>query len=142
MYRATKNAVIFVGIFVIFALSARLSTWSDRIVFGGLGIIVFTIMAALISERIRRMIEGYSTHMSGGAEEGDLVYREGDRTIRLYFKRRPHTIYVPSNDKWREIMPEWARENRDLIIKRIKENIGKHWIFEETEKRDHIMAQK
>jgi hypothetical protein len=80
--------------------------------------------------------------MLGGAEEGDLVYTQGDGTLRFYFKRRPHTIYVPSNEKWREIMPEWAKENRDLIIKRIKENVGKHWTFEDTEKQEHIMVQK
>jgi hypothetical protein len=106
------------------------------------GIIVFTILAALISERVRRVIEGYYTYMSGGAEDGDLVYMQGDKAIRLYFKRRPHTIYVPSNAKWIEVMPEWAKENKDLIVKRIKGQVGKHWSFEDTEKREHILAQK
>jgi hypothetical protein len=142
MYKTTRNTVMFVGILTIIVLGLRLPTWSDRIVFSGLGIIVFTLAAALIGERIRRTIEGHYTYMSGGAEEGDLVYTQGDKALRLYFKRRPHTIYVPSNNKWMEIMPEWARENRDLIVKRIKDSVGKHWTFEDTEKQEHIMTQK
>ena len=142
MYKKIKNTVILTGVFAIIVVSSRLYTWTDSIVLGGFGIILFLILAVLISERLRRLIEGYYTYMSGGAEDGDLVYREGGNTLRLYFTRRPHTIYVPSNAKWIEVMPEWAKENKKLIMNRIKGQVGKHWSFEDTEKRGHILAQK
>jgi hypothetical protein len=88
------------------------------------------------------MVEGYYTYMSGGAEDGDLVYKERGGTLRFYFKRRPHTIYVPTNVKWVEVMPDWAKQNKEPIMKRIKDQVGKHWMFEDTEKQEHILTQK
>ena len=103
--------------------------------------IVLTILVALIGERVRRVIEGYHTYMSGGAEDGDLVYKERDKTLRLYFRRRTHTIYVPSDTKWIEVMPDWAKEQKGSIMQRIRGQVGRHWIFEDTEKRENILTQ-
>jgi hypothetical protein len=142
MYQRVKNVVIFTGVISIIVLSSHLPTWTERVVLGGGGAIGFTLLAILIGERIRRVIEGYYTYMRGGAEDGDLVYTEGSNTLRLYFKRRAHTIYVPSNVRWREVMPDWAKEKKDLIMKRIKGQVGKHWMFEDTETREHLLPQK
>jgi hypothetical protein len=142
MYRSIKNAVILGGVFVIFVIGTYLPTWSDRLIFWGVVGVVFIILAILIGERVRRLIEGYYTYMSGGAEDGDLVYKEGDNTLRLYFKRRPHTIYVPSDMKWIEVMPDWAKANKNLIMTRIRGQVGRHWMFEDTEKREHILGQR
>lgn len=80
--------------------------------------------------------------MSGGAEDGDLIYHEGGGILRFYFRRRSHTIYVPTNSKWREVMPDWAKQDRESIMKRIKSQVGKHWLFEDTEERERILSQK
>jgi hypothetical protein len=141
MHRSIKSAVILAGVFGIIILSRDLPMWPDRLIFLGLGLVVLTILVALIGERVRRVIEGYYTYMSGGAEDGDLVYKERGKTLRLYFKRRTHTIYVPSDTKWMEVMPDWAKEQKGPIIKRIRGQVGRHWMFEDTEKREHILTQ-
>jgi len=117
-------------------------SWTDRLIFWGVGGIGFIILAVLIGERVRRVIEGYYTYMSGGAEDGDLVYKQAGNTLRLYFKRRQHIIYVPSDMKWIEVMPDWAKANKNLIMTRIRSQVGRHWMFEDTEKREHILGQK
>ncbi len=142
MYKSIKAVVILTGVFVIAVFSSQLPTWSERFVLGGIGIVGFTILTVLVGERVRRVVEGYYTFMRGGAEDGDLVYVEGGNALRLYFKRRPHTVYVPSNVMWVEMMPEWAKANKTLIMKRIESQVGKHWMFEDTEKRELILTQK
>jgi hypothetical protein len=141
MYRRIKTAVILAGACGIIILSGDLPMWPDRLIFLGLALIVVTIGVAVIGERVRRVIEGYYTYMSGGAEDGDLVYKERDKTLRLYFKRRIHTIYVPSDTKWTEVMPDWAKGQKGSIMQRIRGQVGRHWMFEETEKREHILTQ-
>lgn len=126
MYKNIQTVVIAVGVLAIVVFSLQLPTWSERVVMGGGAAIVLTILVVLITERVRRVVEGYYTYMSGGAEDGDLVYKEGNRTLRLYFKRRPHTIFVPTNTKWIEAMPNWAKQDKDRIMKRIKSQVGKH----------------
>ncbi|HKA22651.1 MAG TPA: hypothetical protein VKN18_30545 [Blastocatellia bacterium] len=142
MYRSIKNTVILGGVFVIFVLGMYSPSWTDRLIFWGVGGIGFIILAVLIGERVRRVIEGYYTYMSGGAEDGDLVYKQAGNTLRLYFKRRQHIIYVPSDMKWIEVMPDWAKANKNLIMTRIRSQVGRHWMFEDTEKREHILGQK
>jgi hypothetical protein len=142
MYKSIKAVVILIGVFVIVVFSSQLPTWSERVVLGGIGIVGFTILTILVGERVRRVVEGYYTFMRGGAEDGDLVYVERGNALRLYFKRRPHRVYVPSNVMWVEIMPEWAKANKNLIMKRIESQVGKHWMFEDTEKRELILTQK
>jgi hypothetical protein len=141
MYRTISIAVILAGVFGIIILSRDLPMWPDRVIFLGLALFFLTILVALIGERVRRVIEGYHTYMSGGAEDGDLVYKERDKMLRLYFKRRTHTIYVPSDTKWTEVMPDWAKEQKRSIMQRIRGQVGRHWMFEDTEKREHILTQ-
>jgi len=129
------------GVFAIVVLSSGLETWGDRIVFGGIGIIVFAILGILISERLRRSVQGFYTYLRGGAEDGDLVYVERGNKLRLYFQRPARTIYVPSDSKWVEMMPDWAKQRRDVIMNRIRGDIGKHWRFVDTDNIDRILTQ-
>ena len=142
MYHSLRNLVLFSGVVSILAFCLQLTTWTDRILLGSLGVVGFSILVIFLGERFRRLIDGYYTFIRGGAEDGDLVYVEGNNELRLYFKRRPHTIYVPSNKTWEDVMPNWARQNKEIIIARIKGQLGKHWSFEDTENQERILRQK
>jgi hypothetical protein len=136
-----RNVVFVTGICYILYFSWGLPTWTERIVLGGSGILVFTVIAVVFTERIRRFTQGFYVKLSGGADDGDLTYNESGRILRLYFKRRIRIIYVPSDPKWLEVMPTWARENKSSIMPKIRGQIGKHWNFEETEKQEYILQQ-
>jgi len=142
MYHSLRNLVLFSGVVSILAFCLQLTTWTDRILLGSLGVVGFSILVIFLGERFRRLIDGYYTFIRGGAEDGDLVYVEGNNELRLYFKRRPHRIYVPSNKTWEDVMPHWARQNKEIIMARIMGQLGKHWSFEDTENRERILSQK
>jgi len=142
MFKYIKNIIVLIGALTIITLSYQLPTWPERLVLGGGALIIFIISVVVITERLRRRLEGYYVYMSGGSEDGDLVYREGSGSVRLYFKRRSHTIYVPTDGKWLEVMPDWAKQNKNSIMERVKSQIGKHWSFEATEERERILTQE
>jgi hypothetical protein len=141
MIKRIKVGIILCGVLVIGFLSTYLPRWTDRLFLGGLGILVFVAVVMVVSEWLRRVVEGYYVYMSGGAEDGDLIYNEAGKILRLYFKRKDRIIYVPSNAKWQEVMPQWAKEKRNFITDRIRKQIGRHWVFEETEKPEYVMSQ-
>ena len=142
MYAYMKWFIVLFGILYVIIWSWRLPTWVETIIFGGLGVLLFLLAVAVIGERIRRLIEGYYVYMSGGAEDGDLIYKEGGKTLRLYFKRPTRTIYVPSVTKWMESMPVWAKEGRMSIMNRVKSQVGRHWKFEDTDRQAYILNQE
>ena len=142
MGNSIRIATIFSGLLGISFLVTYLPTWTERLLLGGVSILVFIVVVVLVSERIRRMVEGYYVYMSGGVEDGDVIYNEAGKILRLYFKRKTRIIYIPSNAKWQEVMPQWAKEKKDFINGRIRKQIGKHWTFEETEKPEYVMSQK
>lgn len=142
MYAYIKWFIVLCGILYVFMLSWRLPTWIETVVFGGLGVLLFLIAVAVIGERFRRLIEGYYVYMSGGAEDGDLIYKEGSKTLRFYFKRPTRTIYVPSIRKWVESMPVWAKEGRMSIMTKMRSQVGRHWKFEDTDKQEYILNQE
>jgi len=117
------------------------ASFTDRVLFGGVGFLVVFIVALITGERIRRVIEGYYVYMKGGAEDGSVFYNEAGQTIQLYFSRRKRIIYVPAETKWHEVMPAWAKGKKNFITDRIRKQTGRHWSFEETEKREHVMSQ-
>lgn len=41
------------------------------------------------------------------------------------------TLYVPTSDYWREVMPEWVRDRRDEVLSRI-ESVRGAVVIEET----------
>jgi hypothetical protein len=105
------------------------------------------IVIAIARNRFRRRKGGFHVYKRGGAEDGVLIYEEGEKSIQIYFNRLEDIIYIPSAGTWKEIMPDWARERRDEILARIKERvgrrlIGKSWKFEETDSSQKIIPQK
>ena len=111
-----------------------------------LGVIAFVTAGSLMKEKWRRKKEGYYAYTSGGAEDGVLIYNESGKILQLYFNRPKDTIYVPTDAKWREIMPDWARERKDEIVSRIKKRVGKRligkgWSYEESDREDHFVRR-
>jgi len=141
MLRLIRSGIALLGVLAIGVFSIQLPTWSERVILGGGSVVIFIIIVTVFFERIRRLIEGYYTYMSGGVEDGDLIYKEGSRTLRFYFKRRSHTIYIPTDKKWLEVMPEWAKQKRAPVVERVKSQIGKHWSVEDTEEPERILSQ-
>src|SRR5690242_3637560 len=86
------------------------------------------IFGGLMREKWRRRREGYYAYTSGGGQEGVLIYNEGGKILQLYFSRLKDTIYIPTDPKWKEVMPDWARERKDEIVSRIKKRVGKRLI--------------
>lgn len=112
----------------------------------GLLIVALIIFTFIMKERIRRKKEGYYVQTRGGAKDGYVLYNEGGKTLRLYFSRPKDTIYVPSDGKWKEIMPGWARERKLEIMGRIRKHVGKRligqgWTYEESDKKETLMTQ-
>ena len=113
----------------------------------GLSILLLIIVVAIVRERLRRKKEGYYIYKRGGAEDGVLFYEEEGKILQFYFDRTKDTIYIPSDLKWKEIMPTWAREKKNEIIARIKMRIGKRWIgkswtYAESDFAEHLINQK
>jgi hypothetical protein len=118
----------------------------NRFVLFGVCFVAIGIALLVLKERLRRKKEGYYVYKRGGAEDGILVYDEGGKTLNLYFSRSKDTIYVPSDTKWKELMPEWAKEKKGVIMRRIKLRIGKrligkNWTYEESDKQEYLINQ-
>ena len=111
-----------------------------------LAVVTLAILGGIIKEKWRRKREGYYAYTSGGAEEGVLIYNEAGKILQLYFSRPRDTIYVPTDAKWKEIMPDWARERKDEIVRRIKTRVGKRligkgWTYEESDRDEHLLKR-
>jgi hypothetical protein len=100
------------------------------------------IIADIVWERLRRRREGFFVDSLGGAESGTVRYHEAGKTLELYFDRPKHTIYVPTNERWVEMMPGWASGRRDEIVGRIKTFFARGWNYEETDRREFLFGQK
>src|SRR5919108_673045 len=119
--------VLWLLLFVITTIS-YLSKLEIRLPIVGLSILLLIVVFAIVRERLRRRREGYYIYRRGGAEGGTLFYEEEGKSLEFYFDRTNNTIYIPSDLKWKESMPSWARERKNEIITRIKTRIGKRWI--------------
>ena len=109
-------------------------------------VLAVIVLAGVARRKLIRKKQGYSIYKSGGAEDGFVVYGEGEKTVKLYFDRVQDTIYIPSDVKWKEIMPEWAKEKKHEIVARIKKEIGtrligKSWRYEETDREETLLRQ-
>ena len=130
----------------IFGFLIYLFKGGNEIVVSCLVIMGIIVVAALVRQQLARKKRGYYIDKSGGAEDGFIVYHEGGKSVKLYFDRAQDTIYVPSDAKWKETMPEWAKEKKHEIIARIKKQIGtrligKSWRYEETDREETILPQ-
>ena len=113
----------------------------------GVGLILLIIVIVIGRNRLRRRRGGFHVYKRGGGEDGVLIYKEGEKSLQIYFNRLEDIIYIPSAGMWKEIMPDWARERRDEILARIRERVGKRligksWKFEETDSSEKLIAQK
>ena len=130
----------------IAGLFIYLSKAANEFLAFSLGLLALIVLAGVVGQRLIRKKQGYSIYKSGGAEDGFIVYGEGGKTVKLYFDRVQDTIYVPSDAKWKEIMPEWAKEKKHEIVARIKKQIGtrligKSWRYEETDREETLLRQ-
>jgi len=122
-----------------------------RILGWALAILALLVVIASVGwERRRREKEGYFVDTGGGGEDGSVTYNEAGRTLELYFTRSQYLIYVPTDTKWRDIMPSWARDRKNEIMSRIRLQVGQGWFgrswsyswsYEETDKTDMLMSQ-
>jgi hypothetical protein len=146
--KIAKYFLIFWALLAAVGLASYLSKRENRFLLVGLGVLALTIIVAVVRERLRRKKEGYYIYKRGDGRGGVLIYNEGQQSLKLYFNRLEDTIYIPSQDRWREIMPVWARERREEIVSKIKKRVGKRligksWTYEETDKPQQvIMTQK
>ena len=146
-----KVVKVFFVLFGLLALGKAISQFAQvgnevNLVAWGFGILALIITTLVIRERVRRTREGYYVQTHGGAEDGYVLYNEDGKTLRLYFSRPKDTIYVPSDLKWKEIMPSWARERKVEIMGRIRKHVGKRligqgWTYEESDKAETLIAQ-
>ncbi|HVN80920.1 MAG TPA: hypothetical protein VMW38_18150 [Terriglobia bacterium] len=111
------------------------------------GVAALFILADVIRKKLKSERECYRVFTRGGAEDGTVTYDEGGRVLELYFDRAKNTIYVPTDGKWKEIMPTWAKDRKDQIIGRTKKVVGRRWIgedwkYEETGNEKLLMSQR
>jgi hypothetical protein len=123
-----------------------LSRAANKFLVFSLGLLAVIVLAGVARRKLIRKKQGYSIYKSGGAEDGFIVYGEGEKTVKLYFDRVQDTIYIPSDVKWKEIMPEWAKGKKQEIVARIKKEIGtrligKSWRYEETDREETLLRQ-
>jgi hypothetical protein len=92
--------------------------------------VLAAVVAALMRQWIRRKREGFSVRTRGNADGGDVIYDEDGKLLTFYFDRGARTIYIPSDVKWEEEMPAWARARKREIVDRISKRMGRNWAFE------------
>lgn len=131
----------------VVGLNTYLSELENQLLLSGIGFILLIIVIAIGRSRLRRRREGFHVYKRGGSEDGVLIYKEGEKSLQIYFNRLEDIIYIPSVGIWKETMPDWARERRDEILVRIKKRVGKRligksWKFEETDSPQKLIAQK
>ena len=110
-----------------------------------LSLTAYFCLARPISRTMQlRRLGFYRGHMVERSEfEWGWVYEElHDNELRELHLRIDHTdpgmweLFVPSEEKWRDMVPSWAKHRRDEIVSRISPAIGSdrvHLISEVTE---------
>ena len=127
---------------VVYLLRSNLGVWLLALTVGICGLIAY----ARVREQRRRVREGYYVYRRGGAEGGILFYNEEGRILQFYFDRSTDTIYIPSDAKWREVMPMWAQNRKQQIVSRLKQCFGKRltgksWTYEESDNPGRIVPK-
>ena len=90
-------------------------------------LLAIVILVVLLREWVRRKSEGFYVNTKGNADGGDVIYHEGGKSLTFYFDRVGHTVYVPSERKWDDDMPDWARARKSEISERIRTRLGQNW---------------
>lgn len=87
------------------------------------------ILVVLLRKWLRRKREGFYVNTKGNADGGDVIYHEGGKSLTFYFDRTARTVYLSSDRKWENDMPDWARARKSEITERIKTRLGRNWTF-------------
>jgi hypothetical protein len=85
------------------------------------------IGAILLFEYLQYLRRGYFMYQDHG---NNLVYKERgngnlDFGVHLRYDDEQYggvVVHVLSDDKWREEMPEWAKERKEIIVQRLKKD--------------------
>jgi hypothetical protein len=105
----------------------KLWMWHPALLLG-FGVLVGVVAAVFYREHRRCKGEGfYVEYLSpglvrDGPDDWGVVYREGENALRFYGKiiaRDRDILHVPSLENWLRIVPEWARDRREIILQRI-----------------------
>src|SRR5689334_938124 len=137
-HKAITTAAVLCGLLATTLVITYSRSLDEGLLFGGLVFFLIFVAALVGGERLRRWIEGYYVYMKGGAEDGSLIYNENGRTVQLYFSRIERVVYVPSDAKWQEVMPSWAKARKDFITSRVRKQTGRHWSFKESDKPQYV----
>ena len=117
-----------VGLLVLLFYLFRGENRNYLIILVALGI---GVLIPILKELMRRRKEGFFVKTSGNADGSDLIYQEGGEKLIFYFDRPSRTIYIPSDRKWNESVPLWAKQRRGEISIRIQKRMGNEWRFED-----------
>jgi hypothetical protein len=113
-------------------LIANLLLPENRFVLGAALLATVAVATPLLREWLRRKREGFYVNTKGNADGGDVIYNEDGKSLTFYFDRGARTIHIPSNRKWEEAMPEWAKGRKVEILERVRKRMGNNWTFEDS----------
>ena len=112
-------------------LTANLFRPENKFFLGAAFLAAVIVVTPLIREWLRRKREGFYVNTKGNADGGEVIYHEDGKSLTFYFDRGARRIYIPSNRKWEEGMPEWARARKVEIVERVRKRMGNNWTFED-----------
>lgn len=129
----------FLPVFVVtaleFGLLFVLFNWQNKLyhpTYVSFGVLLFVFWLGLngtLYEGYLKRKKGYRVIVSD--EEKGIIYREGKNKLKLsstYIDNDEENlpieeIQIPSEQQWRQLMPEWAKEHRTRIINNIKADL-------------------
>jgi hypothetical protein len=85
----------------------------------------------MAQRRFRRL--GYRVLSRG---RGQFAYEERydgqSCVLEIHGEMEKRQVYLPSEQSWRESVPEWARERRDEIVQRVRQAVGERMAVAEV----------
>jgi hypothetical protein len=129
---AWVSVVIFLGLSFWFFRSFQVVA---TVVYGSV-VLYFIFSRVLSSWRLRK--HGFRVRWCG---RDSFYYEEvvAGQIRRLLLDgylmgRGPRSVYFPPPDEWRQKMPDWARDRRDEILARVRQELGtKHFRYCDAE---------
>jgi len=120
-----------------FAIAGESTVQGVLATIAAIGIVVWIIIA-VSRNRWRDEREGFRVESYSGPDGGIVVYIEGEKRLVLLYSREKDVVFVPADSKWKQVMPEWARDRKNEIVARVKQRHGKRVMgnpigYEETD---------
>lgn len=115
--------------------------WSAMRLIEGLCLLFgIAVTWTVLSTRYQLSKKGFYIHTSLGRESEDgwaITYEEKDRSLTFSGPSEKRVVKVPSDELWNEIMPEWAKNRKNDIVKRLEQNVkGLGFLLNEYENRE------